>query len=298
MFTRIAPIVGMIVGLASMSSFAAEPADYQAWKSTRLTNLTQPTGWLSLIGLHWIDAGTHSLGSAKNNAIQLAAGPKRLGEISLGADGQLRLVLKSIKNVLINGQAATAKDIVLLTDKSGKPTEVAIGTMSFFAIDRSGKLALRVKDSSAKTRTGFKGIDYFAYNQDFHVIGKFEAYATPRTIDVATIVGTIEPTPNPGRAVFELQGKTYTLELLEGADEQHFFTVIGDRTNGKTTYGMARFLAGTIDPAKKTVDLNFNALYNPPCAFTAFATCPMPPEGNRMNIELPVGEKKYAGGAH
>jgi uncharacterized protein len=297
-FQIVGQVAVLIAGLNGMNANAAEPAAYQSWKANRLSALTQPTGWLSLVGLHWVEPGKHSIGAGKRNAIQLAGGPKQLGTITLGGDGSLVLTLKSTDKVLVDGKAASSKSIVLATDKSGAPTEVVVGSLSFFAIDRSGRLALRVKDTTAKTRTAFKGLDYFPYNESFQITGKYQAYPTPRTINVATIVGTVEPTPNPGRAIFELQGKTYTLELLEGSDSEHFFTVIGDRTNGKTTYGMARFLVGTIDPAKQTVELNFNALYNPPCAFTAFATCPMPPEGNRLAIELPVGEKKYAGGAH
>jgi len=184
----------------------------------------------------------------------------------------------------------------LSTDKDGAtPTEVSIGTLSFLAIDRGGKIGLRVKDSASKTRTEFLGLDYFAYQPALKIVATYEAYPDVRMLDVATIIGTVEPTLNPGRAKFSVAGKDYSFELLEGSDATHYFTVFGDQTNGKETYGMARFLAGALDAKNKTVTLDFNTAYNPPCAFTEYATCPMPPAGNRIAAKVVAGEKAYRG---
>lgn len=278
---------------------AANPvpsADQQVlvWRQTRVNNLTKPDGWLTLIGLHWLDKPRSTLGNGKANAIDLGAGPAELGEILLSPQRMLTLKIAPTAKVQVDGKPAQGT-VKLVSDAGGATaTQVAFGTVSFSVISRGDRLGLRVKDSTAATRTGFKGLDYFDYDPKWRIEGKFERYAKPRTIDVVSIIGTVEPTPNPGRALFTYEGRSYSLELLEGSDAQHFFTVFGDRTNGKESYGMARFLAGSLGPGGQTVVLDFNTAYNPPCAFTPYATCPMPPEGNRLDVAVRAGERKYA----
>lgn len=279
---------------ATMPQTTLPPADYVAWQKQRIENLTAEKGWLTLIGLHWLDVGKFTLGSGADQQIRLSAGPGKLGTIERKASGELIFVANA--PVLIDGVAAKP-EVILSTDKDGAtPTEVSIGTVSFLAIDRSGKIGLRVKDSASKTRTAFMGLDYFAYQPALKIVARYEAYPKPRMLEVATIIGTVEPTPNPGRAKFSVAGKNYSFELLEGADEAHYFTVFGDQTNGRETYGMARFLTGAVDVKNKTVTLDFNTAYNPPCAFTEYATCPMPPAGNRIAAKVMAGEKAYRGG--
>ena len=269
------------------------PADYLAWQSQRETNLKSEKGWLTLIGLHWLEAGSFSIGSGESQQIRLNAGPEALGTLTF--DGESGIALTPIAaGILIDGQPAVGA-ATLKTDKAGTATEVIIGSVSFFAIDRSGRIGLRVKDANAASRLEFKGLDYFTYAPELSITARFEPYATPRMLDVGTIIGTIEPTPNPGRAHFNLFGKDYQFELLEGSDATHFFTIFGDQTNGGETYGMARFLTGEIDAASQTVKLDFNSAYNPPCAFSEFATCPMPPASNRIAAKVMAGEKKYVG---
>jgi uncharacterized protein len=289
--------MNLIAPLAIAATLAAQsaspPADYLAWQSQRVQSLTAEKGWLTLVGLHWLEPGSYTIGSGADQQIRLAAGPAQMGKISFSASNSI--VFHAQGDVLIDGKAAA--EVRLSTDKNGAtPTEVSVGSVSFFAIDRSGKIGLRVKDSQASTRTAFQGLDYFAYQPNLKITARYEAYKTPRTIEVATIIGTVEPTPNPGRAHFSYAGKNYSFELLEGSDATHFFTVFGDQTNGKETYGMARFLAGAIDAQAGTVTLDFNHSYNPPCAFTEYATCPMPPAGNRIAAKVLAGEKAYRGG--
>ena len=287
-----------ILALAA-ATFAASPtpsADQQVliWRQTRVANLTKADGWLTLIGLHWLDKPRASIGNGKANAIDLGAGPAQLGEILLSPQRALTLKIAPGAKVQVDGKAASGS-VPLLSDAGGATaTQVMFGTVSFSVISRGDRIGLRVKDSTAATRTGFEGLDYFDYDPKWRIEGKFERYAKPRTLDVVSIIGTVEPTPNPGRAVFTHEGRSYSLELLEGSDDQHFFTVFGDRTNGKESYGMARFLAGSLAPGAQTVVLDFNTAYNPPCAFTPYATCPMPPDGNRLDVAVRAGERKYA----
>ncbi len=283
--------------LLAQPMFASEstsqvPADYRQWQETRVKNLSAEKGWLSLVGLHWLDAGTYSLGRARGQAIRLAAGPKKWGTLDVR---EQRVWLTPSVATHINGKpVAAGMKTELMTDKAGPATDVQVDQVSFIVIDRSGRLALRVRNAQAKTRTAFRGIEYFPYSAAHRVEARYEAYAVPRTLDVATIVGTVEPTANPGKVHFELQGQAYSLELLAGDTPDTYFTIFGDQTNGKETYGMARFLVGSIDAKNGTAVLDFNRAYNPPCAFTEYATCPMPPEGNRMRVALRAGEKKYA----
>jgi uncharacterized protein len=299
-------LVSILAALAASHVAAAPlpsvPPDYIAWQAQRVESLTAEKGWLSLIGLHWVELGsaqtgsnksTLTVGSGVDQQIRLGAGPKKLGLLRRNATGEL--VFTAVAPVMVNGAPGPA-DVVLRTDANGAtPTEISTGTLSFFAIDRSGKIGLRVKDSAAASRTGFKGLDYFAYLAERKITARYIAYKTPRTIEIATIIGTVEPTPNPGHAQFTLDGKKYDFELLEGSDATHFFTVFGDKTNGHETYGMARFLAGEINVKNKTVTLDFNRAYNPPCAFTEFATCPMPPASNRIASKVLAGERAYRG---
>jgi uncharacterized protein len=294
------PLLAAIAISATLTTPAKPPAEYLAWQLQRVESLTAEKGWLSLIGLHWLEVGKFSIGSGADQQVRLAAGPERLGIVERKATGELvfsaNAPTAAVKHVLIDGVQAKA-EVNLLTDKDGgKPTEVSVGTVSFFAIDRSGKIGLRVKDSAAKTRTAFLGLDYFAYQPSLKITAQYEAYGKPRMLEVATIIGTVEPTSNPGRALFSYAGKKYRFELLEGSDAEHYFTVFGDKTNGHETYGMARFLAGAVDAKNKTVTLDFNTAYNPPCAFTEFATCPMPPAGNRIAAKVLAGEKAVRGG--
>lgn len=261
------------------------------WRSSRVERLTAPGGWLSLVGLHWLPAGqAQTLGNGADNDVDLGRGPERLGTLSW-KDGQASFSAADT-GVKVAGVAIT--ETPLKPDSSGEPTIVEFGTANFQLIQRGDKYALRVKDSEAPTRKGFTGIRYYDIDPGWRVEARFESYAEPKTIEVATVVGTIEAYPNPGRIVFERDGKTHSLEALVEEGEEQFFIIMADRTSGKETYGMARYLyAGP--PVDGRIVIDFNKAYNPPCAFTAYATCPMPPEGNRLDLYVRAGEMKYDG---
>lgn len=275
---------------------AAPPADYLSWQQQRVASLSAEKGWLTLIGLHWLEPGRHRIGSGAGSAVRLNAGPELLGEIELSAAGEITFYADPKASVLVAGKTPNKAERLFSDAEQAVPTEVSTGTVSFFVVNRSGKLGLRVKDSNSTVRTQFQGLDYFAYAPNMVINARFEAYPESKTIDIVNILGMIEPTPNPGRAHFDFGGKSYSIELLEGSDAEHYFTVFGDQTNGKETYGMARFLAGSLDRKNNTVVLDFNRAYNPPCAFTEYATCPMPPPTNRIAAKINAGEKTYRGG--
>lgn len=276
-------------------SAALPPADYVSWQHKRVESLTAEKGWLTLIGLHWLESGRHSIGAGDGASVRLNAGPATLGEIELNAEGDVTFYADAKAGALVAGKPAKATERLYSDAQDGGPTEVSVGSVSFFVINRSGKLGLRVRDANSPVRTQFKGLDYFSYEPKLVIQARYEAHPEARKIDIVNILGMIEPTPNPGRAHFQFDGKNYSMELLEGSDADHYFTVFGDKTNGKETYGMARFLVGPVDRANGTVLLDFNRAYNPPCAFTEYATCPMPPAANRIAAKISAGEKAYRG---
>jgi uncharacterized protein (DUF1684 family) len=275
------------------------PADYtkqiETWRAQRVERLKSPNGWLSLIGLHWLKDGRNTIGSAKDNDVLLAKGPAHLGVVVL-ADGKATIELDAKAEATIDG--GKSKSAVLLDDSHEKPTTVAFGTASFYLIDRNGKKGLRVKDSEAETRKRFVGIDNYPIAPAWRIEAKWEAYQPPHTLDVPTVIGTVDKMPVPGKAVFERDGKKYELlPVLEEKDAKELFFIFADRTSGKETYGAGRFLYADMPKDGKVV-IDFNKAYNPPCAFTPHATCPLAPPENRLDLTIQAGEKKYRGGHH
>jgi hypothetical protein len=263
------------------------------WRAERLQRLQKPDGWLTLVGLHWLAPGRATLGTAADNDIVLAIGPPHLGSIVLDGKTVTLSLAKDAEATIGDG---VARESVLLPDSSGAPTLVAFTRGSFVLIERSGRFGLRVKDPEAKTRIGFVGIDYFDVAPEWRFEARFEAHPPGRTIDIATVIDTLEPMANPGVVVFEKDGQTYRLEAIDEGDGE-LFLIFADRTNGKLTYGPGRFLYASKPVDGRTV-VDFNRSYNPPCAFNAYSTCPLPPPENRLPLSIVAGEKKYRGAVH
>ena len=265
----------------------------EAWRAQRVERLKAPNGWLSLIGLHWLKDGKNTVGSAKDNDIVLNAGPAHLGVVTLkGGNTSIELDPKSAAT--IDGKSAAKGE--LLDDTHEKPTVVAFGTANFYVIDRGGKKALRVKDSEAATRKNFVGIDYYPIDPKWRVEAKWVPFKPAHELEIPNVLGTVDKMPVPGKAVFERDGKTYELlPVLEEADAKEVWFIFADKTSAKETYGGGRFLYSDMPKDGKIV-IDFNKAYNPPCAFTPHATCPLAPPENRLAIPVTAGEKKYRGG--
>ncbi len=271
----------------------------ERWRGERVAKLTAPDGWLSLVGLAWLQPGANSVGSAADNMIPLPGGPAHLGVVTLTEAGSVQLTVQAGVSALIDGKStpvATLKDD--LQAGSGKPTLVSVGTLSFHVIDRDGRKGLRIRDAQAASRTGFLGIDYFPIDPAWRVEADWETVPSDRTLEMGTVIGTTEKYPVPGKLRFTRDGKHFEiLPVLEVPGDKQYFVVFADRTSGKETYGAARFLY--IDPPQAgKVTLDFNRAYSPPCAFTAFATCPLAPPENRLDLRVTAGEKNYRGGPH
>lgn len=274
------------LALAVLAAFPAVAADVdveahraavEAWHARRIERLQAPDGWLSLVGLHWVEPGTHTLGSAADNAIVLATGPAHLGTVTSG-EGRLSIAPAADSGVAAPAPEATRVDI--------EP-----GRSSIEFLERGERRALRVRDSQAPTRLQFAGIERFPVDPKWRVEARYEAHPAGRTIDIANVTGSLDPTPNPGRLHFEIDGQPFSLEAVEGSATQ-LFLIIADRTSGRDTYGAGRFVYVDLPVDGRTV-IDFNLAYNPPCAFTAYSTCPLPPPENRLDIAVTAGEKRY-----
>jgi len=273
----------------------------EQWRTARVARLTAPNGWLSLIGLEWLRKGANRVGSAADNDIVLKAGPAHLGTVTLAANGAVRIVLDKASGATVDGkrvaEAALIDDMHATADAA--PTMVDFGEASFYVIERDGRKALRVKDAEAAARRDFLGIDYFPIDASWRIEAEWVPFAPPHDLQMGSVIGTIDTVKVPGKAVFQRGGHTFELLPYQEEPDGELFFVLADRTSGKETYGAARFLyaalpAGGLDHPGKVV-LDFNEAYNPPCAFTSFATCPLAPPENRLDLAITAGEKKYRG---
>lgn len=263
-----------------------------SWQSNRATRLKAEGGWLSVVGLNWLKEGDNRFGSEKSNDIVFPRGPARGGTLRL-RKGEVTLIPDPAADLRIDGQPAG--EVRLSPDTSGKATTITTGSLSFFMIDRGGKIGLRLKDNDAKARKNFKGLEYYPVDPAWKVEARFEPYQPAKVIPIQNIVGMVDKLPSPGALAFSLGGREYRLDpvLEEGSDE--LFIIFKDKTSGRETYGAGRYLYAKKPVAGGPVILDFNKAYNPPCAFTDFATCPLPPPQNKLDLAVTAGEKKYDG---
>lgn len=267
--------------------------EIRTYRNERLVRLQQPFGWLSLVGMHWIEVGTTRVGKGADNGTQLAVGPERIGMLTLTKEGKITLQPESGADITIDGNPA-AGTATLISDADGEPTVVGFngGGASFIVIKRGDRYALRVRDSLAPTRTQFPGLVYFDISKDYRFQAKFIPHPAGTKIEIMNILGMVEPMANPGELVFTKDGKEFRVETVDEGDGR-LFIIFADRTSGHETYAAARFLyADNPGPKGGITVVDFNKAYNPPCAFTSFSTCPTPPLKNRLDLRIEAGEKK------
>ncbi|MBY6205297.1 DUF1684 domain-containing protein [Halomonas denitrificans] len=275
---------------AEMNERTLLEADVLDWRERRRARLTEPYGYLSLVGLVMLEPGTYRLGRAEDADIVLPGGPDRWGRLVVGADEVVFDVdPAAIGRVMVGGQAA-ASAVLAAGDE---PTLIEAGGIRAHLVTPGDRRALRVRDPESPTRVGFRGLDYFPIDPAYRVVGEWLPHEAGRTVQVANVLGQLIDEPNPGRVEFELDGTRYSLEAIDSDDD--LFYIVADRTSGRETYGLGRFLYSDWPDQDGRVVLDFNRLYNPPCAFSEFTTCPLPPQGNRLDVRLRAGELKYAG---
>ncbi len=264
-----------------------------AWRAGRLDRLLREDGWLTLVGLSWLEPGRTMIGADPSSDVVLPGGPLRAAVLEV-VDGRARLEPAAGADLRIGGELAVATE--LASDRDGTPTVVALGTLSFQVLDRDGHLLLRVKDSEAAARREFQGLDYYPVDAAWRLSARFEVHDPPEQLRIADVTGLVQESASWGAVVFEVGGQTLRLDALADPGDEELFLIFGDRTNGAETYGAGRYLYVPAPDAQGRIDLDFNRAYSPPCAFTPYATCPLPPPQNRLPLRVTAGEKTYASG--
>lgn len=259
-------------------------AEFDQWRTQRRTRLLSDDSWLTLVGLFWLHEGP--------NDVTLPAHPP--------IDGRF-ILQKGRVTLQPNARLAfkTPMPLVDDTDPNG-PTVVRAGTLSFQIIKRGDlaagdRFGIRVRDSASEARKDFKGLDYFPFNPAFRVQAHFEPYQPPKKIAITNVLGMTSDEIAPGALVFTLNGRTFRIDPILEQGEKDLFIIFKDATSGKETYGAARYMYAHPPDANGNTMVDFNKSYNPPCVFTPYATCPLPPPQNRLPIRVEAGEKKYAG---
>ena len=285
-------------GAANAQTDPAYVTAVDRWHQERVKSLQKPTGWLSLVGLDWLDEDrNYTIGGEPGDDVTLPRAPADVGVLRKLGD-VVQIEPASGATIKVDGTTIAASTD-LRTDAHDKgASEVTVGEVTFTIIDRAGRLGVRVRDPNAATRTAFTGVPRFKVDEAWKVTAQLERHSTPTHLAIPTVLGTTLDEPTPGVLQFEVAGQS--VELHPVGDEEGLFLVFGDASNGLPpeeggTYGGGRFLSVDWDGKADTVVLDFNKAINPPCAFTEFATCPLPPAKNKVAIAIAAGEKAMPG---
>jgi uncharacterized protein (DUF1684 family) len=285
--------VAAVIAL-SVTAAAGQTTDLAAlakFRADREATLKSDTGWLTVAGLHFLNAGENRVGSDPSNDIVLdfPSVPARVGVITV-AGTDVRVRAAEGVTLLINDKPFAESELHGAFD--GRPVDtIRFGDVSFFVHYSGPRLALRVRDQRSELRTGFRGLRWYEPNAAYRVVGTFRPYPEVKVVQIPNILGDLEPFNAVGTVTFTLNGASHTMEAWRSAKRLWF--VFRDRTSGRETYPSARFLY--TDPAEDgKVVMDFNYAQNPPCAYNPFTTCPLPPPQNRLGIAVEAGEKRYS----
>ena len=283
----------LAIALVLVTSARAQ-TDYikavEKWRSDEEADLKKETGWLTVAGLFWLREGINTVGAGPEFDVQLTDNFKqgKFGEINF-KNGVAALKVENGVEAQSDGKSVSTIDLV--SDEKGKPTEIRTGSQTFYLIRREERFGIRLKDSKSKARLTFKGQHWFPVDESYRVTARFEALSEPKEVLIPNVLGGHFKMKSPGILKFTLKGKEYSLQPVEEEDGS-LFIIFRDGSNESETYKAGRFLH-----ADKAVNgeavLDFNKAENPPCAFTPFATCPLPPPQNNLDVEIKAGEKRY-----
>ena len=279
---------------SSAMSFHEAAAEHLAWTRTRETSLSSPEGWLSLVALTWLPAGDTTLsdtGTPGARRIVLAnAGGPDAGVFTRDERDVVRFrPSPTVTATLDDRPLASDVEVVLEDDRTGSPPVLRVGGLHVTHIHRHDRAALRIRDRESTTRTGFDGVPRFDFDPGWIVPATFEPAADGASIPITLVTQHVETHPVAGTLRFKVGDGMF--ELLAERTGDDLFVVFGDATNRDTTYGGGRFLIVPGPDADGRTELDFNRSINPPCAFTDHATCPTPPNSNRLEIAVTAGER-------
>jgi uncharacterized protein len=266
----------------------------RAWQEGRLKRLQAEDGWLTLVGLGWLKEGANSAGADGKAVVVFPEGsPRQVGTFTRSG---AKVSFQPAAGVSVTRDGQPVSGGPVQTDEEGRasPDILQVGRFRFQLIARGDRIGVRIKDPEARARKEFKGIPTYPPSAGWRIVARWEPSNPPVEIAVPNVLGEVERSPSPGTAIFTVDGKEYRLTPVLEEGSPDLFFVFADQTNRAETYGAGRFLYA--DPAKDgTVVLDFNRAYNPPCAFSAFATCPLPAKQNRLALRVEAGEKRLEG---
>jgi uncharacterized protein (DUF1684 family) len=262
------------------------------FRERRAQRIAGPDGWLTVVGLSWLDDGENSVGSDPSSKVELPDHdiPRRVGTLEVSG-GTARFVASADADIRHLGEPI--KGIEMGDDLSGPPTVLAIGPVSFFVIRRYGRLGVRIKDAESSARTAFRGFEYYRPDPRWRIEARFEPYDQPTIHRVPTVLGLEEEYLGPGALRLQFGGSVYRIEPFLEPGEEDLFIVFGDLTNGAETYEGGRYLYAETPDDRGIVVVDFNKCFNPPCVLTPYATCAVALPQNRLPIRIDAGEKAY-----
>lgn len=268
-----------LVAAGAWPAADAYVAEVEAWRREREKRLAAADGWLTVTGLFWLKEGANSFGADPSCDIVLAAGsaPPRAGVFE-----------HSGGRTLLRWANRPGEPLEMQPDK----TLARLGDLSFQIIRRGSRFGVRLRDNNSRYRKEFAGLRWYPVDPAWRVKARLVRYPEPRKLRVGSTIGEPQEFDAPGYLEFELQGRRLRLEPAQTGAE--LFILFKDLTSGKTTYPAGRFLYASA-ANDGTVILDFNKAYNPPCAFTPYTTCPLPPKQNHLPAAIEAGEQLYRG---
>jgi uncharacterized protein len=290
MTARLAALASVAIMLSASDLNESYRKEVEKWRVDREKKLAADDGWLTVVGLDWLKEGDNRVGADRSCEVPLPPGssPKQVATISFHAG---KAVLRPAPGSALTLNGRPAQETTLREDDD----ILAINRLKFYLIRRGDRAGIRIKDNDSAARKHFQGLSWYPVDPAWRVEAKFTAWPAPHSIAFHNTIGQEETDPSPGYVTFQKDGREFRLEPT--LDEGKLFFVLRDQTSGRSTYGASRFLY-TEQPKNGIVTLDFNKAENPPCAFTDFATCPLPPPQNRLALEITAGEKKYVGANH
>lgn len=276
------------------TDYIQEIKDWQESRNEEMRDTS--SSWLNLVGLHWLEEGESTFGSDSSNTLLFPEHSPAFAGTFMLKDSVLHLQVVEGVSILHNGQVV--KEMVLQHDMDTATTYLQMGSINIHAISRPEGIAIRVKDSQNPELVNFVDIPNFDIKPDWQLEAQLEWFDQPQPIMIPTVLGSERMQECPAIIVFQVNGERYELYPYDSFYGDPVWTVIfSDLTNGETTYGGGRFLElDAPQPGAPSMIIDFNKAYNPPCAFSAFATCPIPPPENRLALAIPAGEKRYGEG--
>lgn len=260
------------------------------WHADRIERLKEERGWLKLAALQWLEDGEHTFGTSSDNNIVLPEGSIDEYAGSIIIDGNdITLAPAEDGMFSISGEALTGN----ITFPAENPIEADHGRLTFTFIEREGEIALRLFDQQSYVYENFRGIERFPADENFIVEATLIPHEEETTIPIINVLGQTTPNDTPGILEFELEGEMHSLWAISASEGERLFLIVADLTNRSTTFGGGRFIYVDNPGPQGTITVDFNMLYNPPCAFSDYTTCPLPPPENRLNVAIEAGEKRY-----